>query len=206
MAGRLDVGVSRLGVQGQPVFLFKILRQLEQCAAATFEVAVGGALITAQHFAAVGIAQGAGFDIEEDLDLPGLKGIAGQAAARDERPPHGLRYGPDLAAEDPERPPSDRLGEPRPREAPRARLAAEPPRGDERLEPQPLERVEDVVLGEAVPRGRLRRCLMDDQLFPLVDLLRRGEASVEEAAAGYVSRKQPPAAMTIGATMASIGG
>ncbi len=55
-------------------------------------------------------------------------------------------------------------------------------------------------------RGRLRRCLMDDQLFPLVDLLRRGESAVEEAAAGYVARKQPPTAMTIGATMASIGG
>jgi cyclic pyranopterin phosphate synthase len=55
-------------------------------------------------------------------------------------------------------------------------------------------------------RGRLRRCLMDEQLFPLVEHLRRGEASVEEAAAGYVSRKQPPAAMTIGATMASLGG
>jgi GTP 3',8-cyclase len=55
-------------------------------------------------------------------------------------------------------------------------------------------------------RGRLRRCLMDDQVFPLVDLLRRGESGVEEAAAGYVARKQPPAAMTIGSTMASIGG
>jgi cyclic pyranopterin phosphate synthase len=55
-------------------------------------------------------------------------------------------------------------------------------------------------------RGRLRRCLMDEQLFPLIDLLRRGETAVEEAAAGYVARKQPPAAMTIGATMASIGG
>ena len=55
-------------------------------------------------------------------------------------------------------------------------------------------------------RGRLRRCLMDDQLFPLVDLLRRGEEAVEEAAAAYVSRKQPPAAMTISAPMASIGG
>lgn len=55
-------------------------------------------------------------------------------------------------------------------------------------------------------RGRLRRCLMDDQLFPLVDLLRRGEAAVEDAAASYVARKQPPAAMTIGSTMASIGG
>lgn len=55
-------------------------------------------------------------------------------------------------------------------------------------------------------RGRLRRCLMDEQLFPLVDLLRRGEATVEEAAAGYVARKQPPVEMTTGATMASIGG
>ncbi len=55
-------------------------------------------------------------------------------------------------------------------------------------------------------RGRLRRCLMDDQVFPLVDLLRRGEAEIEEAAADYVARKQPPVAMTIGATMASIGG
>lgn len=55
-------------------------------------------------------------------------------------------------------------------------------------------------------RGRLRRCLMDDQLFPLVDLLRRGEAEVAEAAAAYVARKQPPASMTIGLTMASIGG
>jgi cyclic pyranopterin phosphate synthase len=55
-------------------------------------------------------------------------------------------------------------------------------------------------------RGRLRRCLMDDQLFPLVDLLRRGDEAVDEAAAGYVARKQPPSAMTTGATMASIGG
>lgn len=55
-------------------------------------------------------------------------------------------------------------------------------------------------------RGRLRRCLMDDQLFPLVELLRRGEADVAEAAALYVARKQPPAAMTLGSTMASIGG
>jgi cyclic pyranopterin phosphate synthase len=55
-------------------------------------------------------------------------------------------------------------------------------------------------------RGRLRRCLMDDQVFPLVDLLRRGEASVAEAASDYVARKQPPTAMTIGSTMASIGG
>ena len=55
-------------------------------------------------------------------------------------------------------------------------------------------------------RGRLRRCLMDDQIFPLVDLLRRGEAGAEEAAASYVARKQPPAEMTIGSTMASIGG
>ncbi len=55
-------------------------------------------------------------------------------------------------------------------------------------------------------RGRLRRCLMDEQLFPLVDLLRRGEAAVEEAAAAYVARKRPPAAMTIPFTMASIGG
>jgi hypothetical protein len=47
---------------------------------------------------------------------------------------------------------------------------------------------------------------MDEQLFPLVDLLRRGELAVEEAVAGYVSRKQPPAGMTIPATMASIGG
>ena len=55
-------------------------------------------------------------------------------------------------------------------------------------------------------RGRLRRCLMDDHVFPLVDLLRRGEASMEEAAAAYVAGKQPPATMTIGSTMASIGG
>ena len=55
-------------------------------------------------------------------------------------------------------------------------------------------------------RGRLRRCLMDDHAFPLVDLLRRGEASVAEAAALYVAGKQPPTAMTIGSTMASIGG
>lgn len=55
-------------------------------------------------------------------------------------------------------------------------------------------------------RGRLRRCLMDERLFPLVDLLRRGEEALEEAAAGYVSRKQPPAAMSMPATMASIGG
>jgi len=55
-------------------------------------------------------------------------------------------------------------------------------------------------------RGRLRRCLMDDQLFPLVDLLRRGEAEVAEAAAAFVARKHPPAAMTTGLTMASIGG
>jgi len=55
-------------------------------------------------------------------------------------------------------------------------------------------------------RGRLRRCLMDDHAFPLVDLLRRGEAEVEEAAKAYVAGKQPPIAMTIGSTMASIGG
>jgi len=55
-------------------------------------------------------------------------------------------------------------------------------------------------------RGRLRRCLMDDQAFPLVDLLRRGEAHVAEAAADYVARKQAPVAMTSGSTMASIGG
>ncbi|HYN43208.1 MAG TPA: GTP 3',8-cyclase MoaA [Thermoanaerobaculia bacterium] len=55
-------------------------------------------------------------------------------------------------------------------------------------------------------RGRLRRCLMDDHAFPLVDLLRRGEADVAAAAASYVAGKQPPTAMTIGSTMASIGG
>lgn len=55
-------------------------------------------------------------------------------------------------------------------------------------------------------RGRLRRCLMDDQAFPLVDLLRRGDANVDEAAAFYVAGKQPPVAMTLGSTMASIGG
>jgi cyclic pyranopterin phosphate synthase len=55
-------------------------------------------------------------------------------------------------------------------------------------------------------RGRLRRCLMDDHAFPLVDLLRRGEAHVAEAAADYVAGKQPPVAMTSGSTMASIGG
>ena len=55
-------------------------------------------------------------------------------------------------------------------------------------------------------RGRLRRCLMDDHAFPLVDLLRRGEADVAAAAALYVAGKQPPTAMTIGSTMASIGG
>lgn len=55
-------------------------------------------------------------------------------------------------------------------------------------------------------RGRLRRCLMDDHAFPLVDLLRRGEADVAAAAASYVAGKQPPTSMTIGSTMASIGG
>jgi cyclic pyranopterin phosphate synthase len=55
-------------------------------------------------------------------------------------------------------------------------------------------------------RGRLRRCLMDDHVFPLVDLLRRGEADVEDASRSYVSGKLPPASMTIGSTMASIGG
>lgn len=55
-------------------------------------------------------------------------------------------------------------------------------------------------------RGRLRRCLMDDLAFPLVDLLRRGEADVAAAAASYVAGKQPPTEMTIGSTMASIGG
>ena len=55
-------------------------------------------------------------------------------------------------------------------------------------------------------RGRLRRCLMDEQLFPLVDLLRRGEEAVAEAAAAYMARKQPPTGMTTGAAMASIGG
>jgi cyclic pyranopterin phosphate synthase len=58
-------------------------------------------------------------------------------------------------------------------------------------------------------RGRLRRCLMDDHAFPLVDLLRRGEvdeAGVEDAARSYVAGKQPPIAMTIGSSMASIGG
>ena len=55
-------------------------------------------------------------------------------------------------------------------------------------------------------RGRLRRCLMDDQLFPLVDLLRRGEADVAAAASIYVGGKRPPDEMTIGSAMASIGG
>ena len=54
-------------------------------------------------------------------------------------------------------------------------------------------------------RGRLRRCLMDEELFPLVELLRRGGDALEEAAA-YLARKQPPSAMAIGATMSSIGG
>lgn len=54
-------------------------------------------------------------------------------------------------------------------------------------------------------RGRLRRCLMDEELFPLVELLRRGGAALEEAAA-YLARKRPPAAMGIGSAMASIGG
>lgn len=55
-------------------------------------------------------------------------------------------------------------------------------------------------------RGRLRRCLMDDHAFPLVDLLRRGEADVAAAAALYVGGKRPPDEMTIGSAMASIGG
>ena len=55
-------------------------------------------------------------------------------------------------------------------------------------------------------RGRLRRCLMDDQAIPLVDLLRRDEVAVEEAVAAYVAGKQAPVAMTIGSAMASIGG
>lgn len=55
-------------------------------------------------------------------------------------------------------------------------------------------------------RGRLRRCLMDEELFPLVELLRRGGDALEEAAAGYLARKEPPAAMRIGSAMASIGG
>lgn len=55
-------------------------------------------------------------------------------------------------------------------------------------------------------RGRLRRCLMDDQAFPLVDLLRRGEVDVAAAASLYVGGKRPPDEMTIGSAMASIGG
>ncbi len=55
-------------------------------------------------------------------------------------------------------------------------------------------------------RGRLRRCLMDDHAFPLVDLLRRGEADVATAASIYVGGKRPPDEMTIGSAMASIGG
>jgi hypothetical protein len=47
---------------------------------------------------------------------------------------------------------------------------------------------------------------MDDHAFPLVELLRRGEAHVEEAAADYVAGKQAPIAMTSASTMASIGG
>ena len=54
-------------------------------------------------------------------------------------------------------------------------------------------------------RGRLRRCLMDEELFPLVELLRRGGDALEEAAA-YLARKQPPSAMGIASAMASIGG
>jgi len=52
------------------------IRELQQRAAASLEIAVGGALIAAHHLPAVSIAQGAGFDVEEDLHLPGLKGIA----------------------------------------------------------------------------------------------------------------------------------
>lgn len=55
-------------------------------------------------------------------------------------------------------------------------------------------------------RGRLRRCLMDDHAFPLVDLLRRGEADVAAATAFYVGGKRPPAEMMTGSAMASIGG
>ena len=55
-------------------------------------------------------------------------------------------------------------------------------------------------------RGRLRRCLMDDHAFPLVDLLRRGEADVAAAASIYVGGKRPPDEMTTGSAMASIGG
>ncbi len=55
-------------------------------------------------------------------------------------------------------------------------------------------------------RGRLRRCLMDEHAFPLVDLLRRGEADVAAAASLYVVGKVPPDDMTTGSSMASIGG
>ena len=55
-------------------------------------------------------------------------------------------------------------------------------------------------------RGRLRRCLMDELAFPLVDLLQRGEANLEAAAAFYVGGKRPPAEMATGSAMASIGG
>lgn len=55
-------------------------------------------------------------------------------------------------------------------------------------------------------RGRLRRCLMDDHAFPLVDLLRRGEADVAAAAKLYLCGKAPPDDMTTGSAMASIGG
>jgi cyclic pyranopterin phosphate synthase len=56
-------------------------------------------------------------------------------------------------------------------------------------------------------RGRLRRCLMDARVLPLLELLgRQDDAVVLEYLRAYLAAKEPPAAMDTGTPMSGIGG
>jgi cyclic pyranopterin phosphate synthase len=56
-------------------------------------------------------------------------------------------------------------------------------------------------------RGRLRRCLMDPQPFPLVDGLRRGNTDeVRGSLSAYLAGKRPPTTMGSELPMAAVGG
>ena len=56
-------------------------------------------------------------------------------------------------------------------------------------------------------RGQVRRCLMDDDIFPLLDMLELTNESVVAAElSGYLSGKKPPVEMTTTSSMAAVGG
>lgn len=56
-------------------------------------------------------------------------------------------------------------------------------------------------------RGRLRRCLFDQCLLPLPELLERhGDGGARTALAAYLAGKRPPAAMDLVRPMSAVGG